>query len=70
MASKIKVNLNGCEEHIDEGATISDLLALLNENDQHVIVEHNNLFIPSSQYATHKVADGDTVEFINPNLGG
>ena len=70
MSQKIKVNLNGCEEIIQEGATILDLLALLNENDQHLIVEHNDLFIPPSQYATRIVADGDTVEFINPNLGG
>jgi len=70
MSQKIKVNLNGCEEIIQAGATILDLLALLNENDQHLIVEHNDLFIPPSQYATRTVADGDTVEFINPNLGG
>ena len=70
MSDNIKVILNGCEELIPEGATIMYLLELLKENDQHLIVEHNNLFIPPSQYATRLVADGDTVEFINPNLGG
>ena len=70
MPQKIKVILNGCEELIPEGATIQSLLELLNENDQHLIVEHNDLFIPPSQYATRPVEKGDIVEFINPNLGG
>ena len=70
MSQKIKVVLNGCEEHMPQGTTILDLIALLNENDHHLIVEHNNFFIPPSQYATRTVADGDIVEFINPNIGG
>jgi thiamine biosynthesis protein ThiS len=70
MSLEIKVILNGCEERIHEGATILDLLTLLNENDRHLIVEHNNFLIPPSQYATRTVADGDIVEFINPNMGG
>lgn len=70
MTQEIKVILNGCEERVQEGATIQDLLELLNENDQHLIVEHNDFFIPPSQYSDRTVADGDTVEFINPNLGG
>jgi thiamine biosynthesis protein ThiS len=70
MSRKIKVILNGCEEHMPQGSTILDLIALLNENDHHLIVEHNHLFIPPSQYATRSVADGDSVEFINPNIGG
>lgn len=70
MSQKIKVILNGCEELIPKGATILDLLELLNENDQHLIVEHNDLFIPQYQYVTRTVEDGDIVEFINPNVGG
>lgn len=70
MSQTIKVILNGCEERIPQGATIMDLLELLNENDQHLIVEHNDLFIPPSHYATRTVAEGDIVEFIHPNLGG
>jgi len=70
MSQGIKVILNGCEERVSKGATILDLLALLNENDQHLIVEHNDMFIPLSKYASRIVADGDSVEFVNPNLGG
>lgn len=70
MPKEIKIILNGCEELVREGVTISDLLTLLNENDQHLIVEHNDMFIPPPQYAARTVEEGDTVEFINPNLGG
>ena len=70
MPREIEIILNGCEELVQEGATIADLLTLLNEQDQHLIVEHNDMFIPPPQYATRVVAAGDTVEFINPNLGG
>jgi thiamine biosynthesis protein ThiS len=70
MPQETKIILNGCEEVINEGATIMDLLELLDERDDHLIVEHNDIFIPASQYATRRVAGGDVVEFINPNLGG
>ncbi len=70
MTTTITMILNGCEETVSKGATISDLLTMLNENDQHLIVEHNDIFIPPHKYDSLTVAEGDTVEFINPNLGG
>jgi thiamine biosynthesis protein ThiS len=70
MSKQVTVILNGCEEIVAAGTTILDLLSLLNENDQHLIVEHNDIFIPPHQYGSLQVAAGDTVEFINPNLGG
>ena len=70
MSKNIKVVLNGCEELVPEGATIMYLIEMLEEKDRHLIVEHNNFFIPPSQYATRTVADGDRVEFIRPNMGG
>ncbi len=70
MPEEIKITLNGCEELVRKGATLSDLLILLNENDQHLIVEHNDMFIPPSQYTTRTVEAGDSIEFINPNIGG
>ena len=70
MTPSITVILNGCDESVPEGSTIQDLLVLLKENDQHLIVEHNDTFISPSQYTTRVVAEGDCVEFINPNLGG
>jgi thiamine biosynthesis protein ThiS len=70
VSHKIKVILNGCEERISQGATIQDLITLLNEQDRHLIVECNNFLIPPAHYSTHTVADGDIVEFINPNMGG
>ena len=70
MSREIKIILNGCDEVVPEGSTIMYLLEMLNEHDQHLIVEHNYLFVPPSQYADRTVAEGDTIEFINPNLGG
>ena len=70
MSGTITVILNGCDETISKGATIMDLLVMLNENDQHLIVEHNDQFVPPAHYATRVVEEGDTVEFINPNIGG
>lgn len=70
MPQEIKIILNGCQEMVRKGATILDLLILLDENDQHLIVEHNDVFIPPHQYSALIVNEGDSVEFINPNLGG
>ena len=67
---KIEIIVNGLQEKVSENTTISHLIDLFEEGDVHLIVEHNGHFLFQQQYASTKVAEGDKVEFVNPNFGG
>lgn len=64
------IQLNGLEETIPRGVTISQLIELFKEGDPHLIVEQNGRYIYPKDYDTSRVLENDRIEFINPNLGG
>jgi thiamine biosynthesis protein ThiS len=70
MVNQITVIINGFAESVDSGATLSQLIDRFQERDVHLIVEHNGRFVYPQEYDAICVAAGDTVEFINPNIGG
>ncbi len=70
MSDKITVIVNGCEEQLSENTTILALLEFFGEHNDHLVVEHNNFFIPPHRYDSIIVQEGDIIAFINPNLGG
>jgi thiamine biosynthesis protein ThiS len=70
MTSPIKVTINGFAESVSLAATLSELIDRFEERDVHLIVEHNGRFVYPQEYDTTIVAAGDTIEFINPNIGG
>jgi thiamine biosynthesis protein ThiS len=70
MLKQITVIINGFAESVDSGATLSQLIDRFQERDVHLIVEHNGRFVYPQEYDATFVAAGDTVEFINPNIGG
>jgi thiamine biosynthesis protein ThiS len=70
MASQIEVTINGFVESVDKSATLSRLIDRFQERDVHLIVEHNGRFVYPQEYDATVVAAGDTIEFINPNIGG
>ncbi len=67
---EISITLNGMQENLLESTTIADLIALKEEKDGGLIVELNNKYVFSQQYAATILSDGDKVEFINPDFGG
>ena len=70
MNKRIEIIVNGLQEKVPENSTIFHLIDLFEEGDVHLIVEHNGHFLFPQQYAITKVAEGDRVEFVNPNFGG
>jgi thiamine biosynthesis protein ThiS len=66
----IAIHVNGFEETVAAGATIAELIEHFEEDDVHLIVEHNGRFVYPRQYHSISVAAGDRLEFINPNFGG
>lgn len=61
---------NGVRESVPERTTISDLIMRTDERDRGLIVEVNRRFIFPGDYGKAFLSEGDTVEFINPDLGG
>jgi len=66
----ITITVNGFAEAVPAAVTIADLIDRFEERDVHLIVEHNGRFVYPQDYETTRPAAGDTLEFINPNIGG
>ena len=66
----MNIELNGLRETIPDGLTINGLIEHFKEGDPDLIVEQNGQYIYPKDYDTHMVRENDSIEFINPNLGG
>ena len=66
----MNIELNGLKEKIPENYNIDNLIDLFKEGDPDLIVEVNNRYIFPKNYKTTMFMENDTLEFINPNLGG
>ena len=70
MTENIEIVVNGLKEEVPRQATIAYLVRYYNEEDNHLIVEHNHQFVYPQDYERTIVTEGDEIEFINPNFGG
>ena len=66
----MNIELNGFKESIPDNISVSTLIDLFKEGDPDLIVEINGKYIFSKNYKTQMIMESDTIEFINPNLGG
>ena len=66
----MEIELNGLKETIPENISIDALIDLFKEGDPDLIVEVNGKYIFPKNYKTTTILEKDTIEFINPNLGG
>ena len=66
----MEIELNGLKETIPENISIDALIDLFKEGDPDLIVEINCKYIFPKYYKTTIIMENDTIEFINPNLGG
>ncbi len=66
----MKIELNGLGETIPENISIDALIDLFKEGDPDLIVEVNGKYIFPKNYKKTTIIENDTIEFINPNLGG
>ena len=70
MNDTMEIIVNGHKETIPGFSTLFSLIHHFKEYDGDLIVEHNGRFVFSQKYAEITVREGDTIEFINPNIGG
>lgn len=66
----IKIQLNGKEQEIQAGMTVSDLLLKWKVRPELVTVEVNENILQKLEYDTTSISDGDRVEFVFYMGGG
>ena len=62
--------VNGEECAIGDGETIADLLATLKLGGRRIAVEQNLDIVPSSEYRSRGIRDGDRIEIVQFVGGG
>ncbi len=70
MDNTIEVIISDLKEIVPENVTITELIVRFKERDINLIVEHNGRFVYPRAYIKTHLANGDRLEFINPNFGG
>jgi sulfur carrier protein len=65
----MKIQVNGKEMAVDEGATIASLLEGLRLSDKRVAVEHNMVILARDGYDT-PLNEGDIIEILSFVGGG
>jgi thiamine biosynthesis protein ThiS len=66
----LKITVNGEEKQIPDGATIPDLLAILDLKPERLAVEVNRRIVRRASWEATVLASGDRVEIVNFVGGG
>lgn len=64
------IHVNGEPREVAEGATVAELLELLDVRMSGVAVERNLTVIPRAEHATTPLAEGDRLEIVTLVGGG
>ena len=65
------ITVSGIKKEAKEGLTVAELIELEQvETPQYVTVSINNAFVRSQDFRTHRLQDGDSVEFLYFMGGG
>ncbi|MBB81383.1 MAG: thiamine biosynthesis protein ThiS [Roseibacillus sp.] len=64
------IQLNGETHEIQEGSTVSDLLNLLNMQNEPVVTELDGQALTQQEYASSVLLEGSRVEVIRLAAGG
>lgn len=70
MNDQIAVVVNGSEEYIKKGASISDLLQLKSIESGRVVIEVNQVVVKRDGFCSHILNDNDRIEILRFVGGG
>ena len=70
MAGKIEILLNGKQEQIPGGSSITSLLKELSLKEGQIAVEVNRQIVPRKDWESHGLEAGDRVEIVHFVGGG
>ena len=68
--SQILIQVNGSEQSIAAGSSLSQIISALQLEGRRIAVEHNEAIVPKSAYATTQVEQGDVLEIVHAIGGG
>lgn len=66
----VKATINGEPRELPDDVTVAALLELLGAPSSGIAVARNERVVRRSEYATHRLQDGDAVEIIRAVAGG
>jgi thiamine biosynthesis protein ThiS len=66
----MRLTVNGDTMEIEEGCTVTGLLALLQIGHERVAVEANLDIVPKASYTSHILQNGDAIEIVHFVGGG
>jgi sulfur carrier protein len=66
----IKLSINGEEKQFPEPQAVAELIASMGLIGKRIALECNGEIVPRSQFATHLLQDGDTIEIVVAVGGG
>ena len=66
----MQISVNGEPRDMPEGATVADLLAVLQRDPRGLAIERNLELVSRAQHATTPLASGDRVEIVTLVGGG
>jgi thiazole synthase len=64
------IHINGEAHEFSAPSTVADVIAKQGLTGKKIAVEHNREILPFQQYASQKLADGDTLEIVHAIGGG
>jgi thiamine biosynthesis protein ThiS len=66
----MNVLINGEHRELPVGATLRDVIALLQLQDKRLAIEVNSEIVPRSRHAEHRLQTGDRIEVVHAIGGG
>jgi sulfur carrier protein len=66
----VKATINGELRDVPDGTTVAELLEMLGAPSSGIAVARNERVVRKSEYATHALCEGDTIEIIKAVAGG
>lgn len=70
MQPSMTVSVNGQAVSLPEGASLEDLIHLLNKDPVHVATAVNETFVPRTQRSAVRLCQGDAIMTFEPITGG
>jgi sulfur carrier protein len=66
----MKLQLNGKLQEVQESESLLDLLGVLHLPAKAVLIERNGHPVPRTEFATTRIAEGDSLEIVRMVAGG
>jgi thiamine biosynthesis protein ThiS len=70
IVKAVQVEINGERRELEAGATVADVVRMLDLNERRIAVEINREIVPRQSYAERVLHEGDMLEIVHFVGGG